>query len=443
MNPAPTYHLAYVFERFPSFTQTFCAREVAELKRSGVRVQLFSIRDTSAEADSPCHEEFRDETILLPPEKQLVEDVKRLKDERQFPQSVVLTLRNWDDKPDKMRVYEAAWIGLKLRASGVTHVHTHFAGIGARTCWWIAHFYGITFSFTGHANDLFCPQDPSPVSQADLMRDAAAIITVSDFTARWITDNHPVAKSKLTRIYNGLHLAPFREIRGKRCAASPPLILSVGRLIEKKGYFTLIDACARLRDQDIAFQCKIVGEGPDEIALADQITSLSLGDRVHLVGSKCFPEILALLQETTLFALACATEQDGGMDNLPTVIMEAMAAGLPCVSTRLAGVPEMVIEDSTGVLTNERDPDAFAAAISRFLGDPAFLGKCGTEGAASAEKLFDLEKNVPALFAALVARCDIPEDASLAAHHPQLKRAHKQQRWHRLKRVLVRKTRKA
>ena len=439
MNPAPTYHLAYVFERFPTFTQTFCAREVAELERTGVRVQLFSIRDTSDEPDSPCHEEFRSETTVLPPEKQLVDDVKRLKDERQFPQSVVLTLRNWGDKPDKMRVYEAAWIGLKMRAAGVTHAHTHFAGIGARTCWWIAHFYDITFSFTGHANDLFCPQDPSPISQADLMRDAAAIITVSDFTSRWITENHPVAKPKLTRIYNGLHLAPFREIRGNRHPSSPPLILSVGRLIEKKGYFTLIDACALLRDQGTPFQCKIVGEGPDEKSLADQIARLDLGDHVQLTGPKCFPEILALLQETTLFALACATEHDGGMDNLPTVIMEAMAAGIPCVSTRLAGVPEMVIEGSTGALTEERDPDAFAAAIARFLGDTAQLENCGKEGAAKAEELFDLEKNVPALFAAIAARGEIPEDASLAAHHPQLENAQKQQRWHRLKRRFFRK----
>ncbi len=439
MKPAPTYHLAYVFERFPTFTQTFCAREVAELKRTGVRVQLFSIRDTSAEPDSPCHEELRSETTVLPPEKQLVADVKRLKDDREFPQSVVLALRNWGDKPDKMRVYEAAWIGLKMRAAGVTHAHTHFAGIGARTCWWIAHFYGITFSFTGHANDLFCPQDPSPVTQADLMRDAAAIITVSDFTARWITENHPISKPKLTRIYNGLHLAPFREIRKKRHPSHPPLILSVGRLIEKKGYFTLIDACAQLRDQGTAFQCKIVGEGPDEKDLADQIARLGLGDHVHLVGPKCFPEILALLQETSLFALGCATEQDGGMDNLPTVIMEAMAAGIPCISTRLAGVPEMIIEMRTGDLVEERDPAAFAAAINRFLGDSKLLGECGTSGAARAEELFDLEKNVPALLAALVTRGQISKDPALEPHHPQLKDAHRAQRWHLLKRRIFKK----
>ncbi|MDB6069152.1 MAG: glycosyl transferase group 1, partial [Verrucomicrobiales bacterium] len=152
-------HFAYVFERFPSFTQTFCAREVLELQRQGTRLLLFSIRSTEAESLRHFPAELLRQVITLPPTDQLTREVEDLKKNRQLPQSLVLTLREWGDRPDKPRLYEAAWIGQKLRSAGIHHIHTHFAGLAARTAWWIRQFYGPSYSFTGHANDLFCPDN--------------------------------------------------------------------------------------------------------------------------------------------------------------------------------------------------------------------------------------------------------------------------------------------
>ncbi|CAN5445773.1 glycosyltransferase family 4 protein [soil metagenome] len=434
--PKPRYHLAYVFERFPTYTQTFCVREIVALRESGVRPLVFSIRDTGDEGCCDLGSSCREFVNVLPPEDVLIGTIKRWKDERRLPQEVVLTLRYWGGRPDKLRVYEAAYIGLAMREAGVGHAHCHFAGIAARTCWWIRQFYGITFSFTGHANDLFCDENPAggPVDLRALFDGAAAAVTVSDFTARWLREKFPAYREKVVRVYNGLDLAPFREIPRlpiAPCEGQLPLVLSVGRLIEKKGYGILIDACAILRREGVPFRCTIVGEGPLDAQLRAQVAALDLGNHVHLAGAMPFADILALLGQTSVFALACATEPDGGMDNLPTVIMEAMAAGRPVVSTRLAGVPEMVVDSQTGLLLDEGDAPGLARAIRQLLADPARAAAMGEAGMRRARQLFDRNQTIRSLVSAIFSAALIPADPSLRQSHPDLAPALKHRWWQR------------
>lgn len=390
----PRPHFAYVFERFPSFTQTFCAREVLELQRQGARLLLFSIRSTEAESLRHFPDGLLRQVITLPPADQLAREVEDLKKNRQLPQSLVLTLREWGGRPDKARLYEAAWIGHKLRAAGVHHIHTHFAGLAARTAWWIRQFYGPSYSFTGHANDLFCPDNNTLLKLPRLIADAAAVIAVSDYTAQWLRQNHPAAASRIHRVYNGLDLDPITAATQSpdRTApapkAAPPLIYSVGRLIEKKGFDDLIRACAILTQNRVPYQCRITGDGPLHDALTSQIQEAGLAAQVTLTGPLSQPDIIRQLAQATIFALPCVTETDGGRDVLPTVLMEAMAAALPCVSTTLAGVPEMVIHQKTGLLTPERQPQATAAALTTLLQDPALATAYGQAGLALARGRF-------------------------------------------------------
>ena len=385
--------LAYIFERFPSFTQTFCVREIQQLERMGIRPLIFSIRDTRDEGIKHFPEELIESVHFLPPRDQLVSLVKSWKDDRELSRAAALTLRHWGDRPDKARVYEAAYIAKVMRDIGKeapTHVHSHFAGIGARTCWWLRKFTGVTYSFTAHANDIFCKPEDETVPFASLFDEAALIVTVSDYTADQLRDRFPAAAKRVRRVYNGMDLDPFKAARAaaKRDQA-PGGILSVGRLIEKKGYADLIQACAALRDQGLSFRCRIVGEGPLEQQLKAQVTDLKLDAQVQLTGPLPLDEIRRLLvEETQIFALACATESDCGKDNLPTVLMEAMAASLPCVSTKLAGVPEMVLDGVTGLLCNERDPQTFATHLAALLRDPAKCATMGQAGLQHAEQHF-------------------------------------------------------
>ncbi len=419
----PQPHFAYVFERFPSFTQTFCAREVMELQRQGARLLLFSIRDTGEESVRHFPPELIRQVINLPAPAALTQEVEAMKARRELPQAIVLTLREWADRPDKARVYEAAWIGQKLRTAGVRHVHTHFAGLAARTAWWIRQFYGCSYSFTGHANDLFCPDDATPLKLPRLIHDAAAIIAVSDYTATWLREKYPRAASRIHRVYNGLDLDPITNVaKEPPPSVLPPLIYSVGRLIEKKGFDDLIRACALLHQQGTPFHCRITGEGPLYAALTAQINDAGLADHITLTGALSQAEIITQLTQATVFALPCVTEADGGRDVLPTVLMEAMAAALPCVSTTLAGVPEMVSHEETGLLTPERDPAATAAALTRLLIDPALAQRMGAAGLALARRRFAQHVTAAQLRHVLTARGKVngpPTAALLPAYLQQ------------------------
>jgi colanic acid/amylovoran biosynthesis glycosyltransferase len=375
---------AYLFERFPSLTQTFCYREVGEMFAQGATPPIFSIRQP---ADPPreCLAQITEAVTYLPDADTLAAEMKTIRMVGRYPWKVLQTIHRWGKRPGKGRLTAAAWLGPKLKAQGVTHVHTHFAGIGARTAYWLKQFYGITYSFTGHANDLFCETD-QPVSLADLVREASAVVTVADYSLAWLRRNFPAQAAKMHRVYNGIETAGFPLAQPDPAAV--PLIVSVGRCIEKKGYADLIDACALLRESGARFECVIIGGGPLEEALRARIGERGLEGIVRLTGLQPQTEVRRWLSQASLFALACATEADGGMDNLPTVIAEAMACALPVVSTRLAGVPEMVAEGETGLLVEEKQPQQLAGAIRTLLDDPELRRRFGQRGKAVADERF-------------------------------------------------------
>jgi colanic acid/amylovoran biosynthesis glycosyltransferase len=394
--------LAYLFERFPSFTQTFCYREIVELRRQGVTPAIFSIRRPVNEPAQDWDPSLVREVTYLPDDEQLVSEVDRAVRKKKLSEPIGREIKAWGRKTDFLRLYQAAFLGPRLQALGVRHVHAHFAGLAARTAFWIEQLFGIHFSFTGHANDIFAPK-PFEVSLGKLIGAASAVVTVSDFGARFLQSTYPEHAARVRRIYNGIELGPFKLAD---FTATPPAIISIGRLIEKKGFSDLIEACRLLRARGVDFRGEIIGEGPLENALREQITSGGLTNVIALAGPLPQREVIERLAQATVFALPCVAEAAGGMDNLPTVIMEAMAAGLPVVSTPLGGVPEMVRDGMTGLLVPEGQPLALANALGRLLADPALtrsLGKAGYERAQS----FAIAQSARALrglFAELVPR---------------------------------------
>lgn len=381
---------AYLFERFPSFTQTFCYREVLEMHRQAGAVPVYSIRRPQ-DAPEDLTWESGPEIVYLPPPDALLKEMTPLRMTGRYGWRVIQALQRWGKQPDRSRLMEAAWLGRELEQRGIRHVHAHFAGIAARTAYWLKQFHGITYSFTGHANDLFCEPD-FPVTLEDLVREAEAVVTEADFSRDWLRRRYAPHAGKIHRIYNGIDADAFPPARPNPDGC--PLIISVGRCIEKKGYADLVDACALLRQRGVAFQCVIIGGGPLEEPLREQVAARGLEGVVWLTGPQPQPEVRRYLAQATLFVLACATESGGGMDNFPTVIAEAMAAGLPVISTRLAGVPEMVSHGVTGFLTAEKQPGALAEAMEALLGNPSMGRQFGEAGRAAVAARFAVNVTV-------------------------------------------------
>jgi glycosyltransferase involved in cell wall biosynthesis len=211
---------------------------------------------------------------------------------------------------------------------------------------------------------------------------------------RLLQERFPESAAKIHRVYNGVGLSRFTPTD---FGGTPPVIISIGRLIEKKGFADLIGACALLQTRGRQFACRIIGEGPLEESLRAQITAHGLERWVELTGPQSQAEIAAQLAHATVFVLPCTREADGGMDNLPTVIMEAMAAGLPVISTPLGGIPEMVEDGVNGELVREHDPAGIATALERLLDDPERARRLGDRGREIAREKFSIETNAKQL----------------------------------------------
>jgi glycosyltransferase involved in cell wall biosynthesis len=386
---------AYLFERFPSFGQTFCYREVAELARQEISPPIFSIRKPKDEPPQDWDERIIKRVRYLPEEKELLDDVRRASKEGKLTAEIIAAIDGWGRRTDFLRLYQAVYVGLRLQDMEVDHIHAHFAGMAARTAFWIDKFFPITFSFTAHANDIFTSRDFA-IGLDKLVDAARLIVTETDYAAQFLRERFPDRANRIHRIYNGLNLAEFG--RADFCS-SPPSIIAVGRLIPKKGFANLIRACGLLGEHGKSFRCEIIGEGPLEEELREQITQLGIQNCVELLGPKPQHEVRARLVGAQLLVMPSVVDPEGGMDNLPTVIMEAMATGLPVVSTMIGGIPEMVIDNETGFLVRPGDAVALAAAIEKLINDLLPAQKLGRAGYDRAQELFSIERNVSQLCA--------------------------------------------
>src|SRR6266496_2020436 len=391
-------NFAYLFERFPSFGQTFCYREVAELSRQGITPPIFSIRNPKDEPTQDWDTRIVERVHYLPEEKELLDDVQQASKKGKLTNEVIAALDEWGRRTDFLRLYQAVSIGLRLQEAGISHVHAHFAGMAARTAFWIAKFFPITFSFTAHANDIFAPRK-FEIDLDKLITAARVVITETDYAEKFLQERFPERADRIHRVYNGLNLAEFGRAT---FSSDPPSIVAIGRLIAKKGFADLIRGCALLVERGRPFRCEIFGEGPLEKELRAQIEDLGLQERIQRPGPKPQHELRARLANAKVFVMPSVPEPEGGMDNLPTVIMEAMATGLPVVSTTIGGIPEMVIENETGFLVQPNDAVALAEAIGKVIDHRLLAQRLGQVGYERTQEFFSIEKNVRELCALLL-----------------------------------------
>ena len=214
--------IAYLFERFPSFGQTFCYREVAELERQGTKVHVYSIRRPVDEPKQDWDQELVGRVHYLPEESALVREVDRALREGKASPTAREAIEKWGRQPDFLRLYQAVYVGMRLRQDGLKRLHAHFAGMAARTAFWLDQFFGIPYSFTAHANDIFAPRDFA-ISLAKLVEGAAAVVTVSNYSAGLLKERFPESAGKIHRVYNGIDPSRFHlRVVEKRFASADP-----------------------------------------------------------------------------------------------------------------------------------------------------------------------------------------------------------------------------
>jgi colanic acid/amylovoran biosynthesis glycosyltransferase len=361
-----TTRVGYVTKMFPRFSETFILTEILQLERSGIEVEVFSLRPP---ADGRFHAglaQLRAPVTYLTAAgiraadlwSELAEASRELGDLGAHL-SDLLGL-------DARDALQAVQLARQVRRRGITHLHAHFASAGASIARAAATMTGITYGFTAHAKDIFHAE----VDRDDLrrkLRDAVDVVTVSDFNLSYLTEEFGADAHAVRRVYNGLDLDSFTW---RSPADRPAVIAAVGRLVEKKGFDDLLSAAALLIAEGHDVEIVLVGSGEQETALRDQAVRLGLGDRLRMLGGLPQHRVAEIVGEAAAFAAPCVIGADGNRDGLPTVLLEAMALGTPCVATPVTGIPEVIEHEVTGLLVPERDPRALAAALARVLDDP-------------------------------------------------------------------------
>ena len=381
--------VGYILKRYPRYSETFVVNEILAHEASGLAVEILALRPTV-----DTHFQDRIAQVQAPVTYFLSHGLKG----SALWQAVETASEVWPNLweslviaqgEDPHDIYQALLIARAAYNRGITHFHAHFATSATSVARLASHFTGIPYTFTAHAKDIF----HESVQPADLQRkltDAKAVITVSDFNRDYFLTHYGQAAHSVQRIYNGLDLSRFPYNANLQ---RPPRIVAVGRLVEKKGFGDLISACRLLVDRGCQFSCQIIGTGELEAALQSQIEHLQLQAIVELIGPRPQQKISGYIQSAAVLAAPCVLGSDGNRDGLPTVLLEAMALGTPCVSTDVTGIPEVVRDRQTGLLVPQSDPAALATALEQLLSKGDLRLSLATAARALIEKEFDIHQN--------------------------------------------------
>lgn len=396
--------LAYLYSRYPVLSQTFCDTEMLELERRGVELVIASLYPPKTPVRHEYLARLRAPVHYAPEKPALEQLVRQAKRKGRWPESLIAEheRKYGSDYKAALRARNALFFVDLFEGEGIRHFHVHFANRAAHTALFVKAISGIPFSVTAHGQDFMID-----LGNEELLREICAtanfVAVETDYSRELLAERCPASAGKIFRVYNGIDLKKFTQAASAAPSAGRIRLLSVGRLVEFKGFDVLIDACAILRSEGLDFACEIIGAGPLHEELRARVHANDLAGKVLLSGERSQDYVLGALAACDIFVLAARIDSRGASDVFPTVIAEAMTTGKPIVSTTVAGIPELVADNETGLLVSPHDPKAAAAAIARLIRDDELRANFGRAGRARIERNFTIEKTIEPLLHRLVS----------------------------------------
>lgn len=394
--------VGYVLKQYPRLSETFILNEILGLESIGVDVTVFSLRHATEGRFHPGVAAVRGSVHYLPraDKASFLEAVRALPDVA--PEDLRAALDFVDRLPADRRaeiLLQAVHLAEGVRREGVDHLHAHFLTIASHAAH-LAHLLtGVTYTVTAHAKDIYRHTVDWDLV-ARVAGAATAVVTVCDANLRFLAHRLDGSGARILRVYNGLGPQdPPAPLSVRR----RDVVLGIGRLVEKKGFDVLLDAVAAIAPHRPTLSCVIVGDGEDRGRLERRTAELGLSDRVHFTGAVGQDQVARWLREAHVLAAPCLVGTDGNQDALPTVLLEALGAGLPMVTTPVAGIPEIVDHDEHGLVVDCGDAAAVAAGIVELLGDDARWSTMSAAGPVRLAERFDRARTIVSLVEAMGA----------------------------------------
>lgn len=395
--------VAFVLKGYPRLSESFIAQEIAALERRGLEILIVSLRHPTDARRHPVHDEIRAALLYLP--EYLYQEPMRVfrswrhfRKKENYREARKIWLRDLlrDPTPNRIRRFGQALVLANELPADVHRLHAHFLHTPASVTRYAALLLGIGWTGSAHAKDIWTTPD---WEKREKLASCEWLVTCTAANHAHLAALAPPGKVEL--VYHGLDFSRFPPAGGNsgrdgKDPSRPVVILSVGRLVEKKGTDLLLEALAQL-PRDLHWRLVHAGGGPLKEKLARQAATLGIAERVQWRGARTQTELLAEYRAADLFALASRVARDGDRDGLPNVLAEAQSQGLACVATRISGIPELIDDGATGLLVAPEAPAPLALALEALIRNPARRRALGEAGQRKLREKFDLQANVARL----------------------------------------------
>lgn len=389
--------MAYIIEKFPSPTESFILNEILELQKRGGELYVLVLRKQKRYLHIPEFKNFILPIIFLPkicfffPLRSFLRGflsriVFRAVRPGLHTGSLLKDLRNYQ-------------IGLffarRLRTKNIDHVHAHFAFVAVDIASILSKLLGVEYSFTAHAQDIYT--NLPKIQQA--IGDASFTVTCTQYNRNYLNKiSNSKYADKIFTVYHGVRISKWLSNHHyHEISYSGIRMLSIARLIEKKGLIYLLKAIRLLVERDIQVTCTIIGEGPLRGYLENYMKDNGLENAVRILNFLPQEQLKTFFAQSDIFILPCVIAKDGDRDGLPNVIMEAMLSGVPVISTPVSAIPEIIQDGITGILVRGKDSKAIADAVIKLKKCPELYYKITSDGRKSVIERFDIEENTDEL----------------------------------------------
>ena len=397
--------LAIVLKGYPRLSETFIAQEIRALEKRGIDLCIFSLRHPYDPASHPIHAEIKAPVYYLP---EYVHDdpgrvaaaALRLCLKTGFWRALAsFSVDLWREPTrNRLRRFAQGLVLAREMPPSVEHYYAHFMHTPTSVCLYASIINGQSFSISAHAKDIWT------ISQQELRKKLAAsdwVVTCTAANASYLV-SLAAQPDKVTLLYHGLDFTRFDENtaapakRDGSAQLDPVRLVSVGRAVDKKGYEVLLAALARL-PPTLSWRFSHIGGGELLDALQAEARELGLDKRIEWLGGLPQTEVLAKYREADLFVLPSKISADGDRDGLPNVLMEAQSQGLACLSTRISGIPELIIHGETGWLVEQRDSTELAGALQELITQPELRARLAQAGFERVRREFSMQAGIDKL----------------------------------------------
>ena len=399
-----------ILKGYPRISESFISSEILLLESLGIPMEIYSLRQPR---ETIVHEHVRKiragvtyiPEYILPGLRTILNSNKRLFQRlgprylRCFAGAVTRALSRRKSATIRHFLQAGHLVQTRLSAPGVTHLHAHFCHTPASVAFFASELTGIPFSFTAHAKDIYTSEPGQLIRKIEKAR---FVVTCTRYNADFMTNLAGLGANgrratPIHTIYHGIDPKYF-EFRLPAEPQPPYRLISVGRLVPKKGYDDLLKALAILEQTGFPFHLTHIGDGESAREIKRLAAELGLAGRTSFLGTLSHDMVRSYYRKSHLFVLACKIAKNGDRDGIPNVLAEAMACGLPVLATNVSAVPELITDGETGLLVPSQDPSAMARAISRALLEPGAAVKRAEKARQRVEREFDSEKCVLKLY---------------------------------------------